>query len=150
MLTGAVVAVGIQHPLLIAPIAVASHFLLDALPHFGVHRDDPIQRNRHPLFQYMLVIDIALSAALLALLPFVLKGVISGWVLLLGMTLAFLPDVIWTYRFVHELRYKRKYQYETWFSKFHHKIQWGERPWGVFIEIIFFGGMGLLLGMLAT
>jgi hypothetical protein len=150
MLTGAVVAVGLHHPLLIAPVAIASHFLLDVLPHFGVHHDDPIKRNKHPLFQFMVVVDVALSAALLALLPFILKGIISWWVLLLGMIFAFLPDVIWLTRFVHEIRYKRKYEEETWFSRFHHKIQWGERSWGVFVEIVFFGSMGVLLGALAA
>jgi hypothetical protein len=69
MLAGAVVAVGLQHPLLIAPIAVLSHFVLDGLPHFGVHRHDHAKRNRHPLFQYMLAVDIALAVAMVLLLP---------------------------------------------------------------------------------
>jgi hypothetical protein len=151
MLTGAVVAVGLQHPLLIAPIAVASHFLLDVLPHFGVHHGDHAKRNKHPLFQYMLIIDVALSIALLALLPSILRGAISWWVLILGMAFAFLPDVAWLYRFFYELGKKKRKPYEeSRLSRFHDKIQWGERSWGVFVEIIFFAGMGVLLGALAA
>jgi hypothetical protein len=149
MLAGAVVAVGLQHPLLIAPIAVLSHFVLDGLPHFGVHRHDHAKRNRHPLFQYMLAVDIALAVAMVLLLPSILSGAVSAWVLLIGMGFAFLPDVTWIYRFF-TLPKNRKAENESWISIFHEKIQWGERTWGVFVEIVFFGLMGVVLGILAA
>lgn len=149
MLTGAVVAVGLQHPLLIAPVAVASHFLLDALPHFGVHKNDIAKRNKHPLFHYMLIVDVALAVTLLALLPGILSGVISGWVLIFGMILAFIPDAVWVYQHIYEAKLKKEYTMKR-LTKFHDKIQWGERTWGVFVEILFFGAMGTCLGVLAA
>jgi hypothetical protein len=152
MLFGAVLAVGVQKPLLIAPLAVISHFVLDILPHFGVHRHNSTKRNKHPLFQYVVIIDILLTAALLVLLPSILGGAVSWWVLLIGMVFAFLPDAIWIYRFFYEARHKKKHRSErlAWFHRFHAKIQWGERSWGVFIELVWFGAMGVWLGVLAA
>ncbi|MET1033051.1 MAG: hypothetical protein ABWX94_00965 [Candidatus Saccharimonadales bacterium] len=147
MLAGAVVATGVQQPLLIVPLAFASHFLLDMLPHFGVHEQDHSKRNKHPLFRYILVIDIALVVSLLAILPFVLKGAISGWALLLGMVLAWIPDAVWVHHFIH--RHKGRIIPHGWLSKFHEKIQWFERPPGIIIELVWFFGMGITLGFLA-
>lgn len=149
MLAGAVVATGIQQPLLIVPLALASHFLLDMLPHFGVHEHDSAKRNRHPLFRYILVIDLALVASLLALLPFVLKGMVSSWVLLLGMVLAWIPDALWVGHFV---KHKKTGLMPALgkIGRFHQKIQWFERPLGIIMEILFFGVMGVLLALAAA
>lgn len=150
MLAGAVVAVGLQRPLVIVPVAILSHFILDILPHFGVHKHDPIKRNKHPLFQFILIIDVTLAAAMLWFLPAILEGAVSRWVLLIGMVFAFLPDVTWAYRFLRELGARRSLPYpQSWLTRFHDKIQWGERTWGVFVEILFFGVMGVTLGILA-
>jgi purine-cytosine permease-like protein len=149
MLAGAVVAVGIRNPFLIVPLAITSHFVLDVLPHFGVHRHDSAKRNKHPLFQYVLCIDILLTIALLVALPFMLQDAVASWVLLLGMILAFAPDLVWIHHFYYERRYKKVRQ-EGRLSRFHAWIQWGERPWGVFIELVWFSAMGVLLGVLAA
>jgi hypothetical protein len=148
MLAGAVVATGIQQPLLIVPLAVASHFLLDMLPHFGIHEDDHAKRNKHPLFYYVLIVDITLVVSLLALLPFILKGAVSAWVLLLGMVLAWLPDAVWIRHFLHSRRGHKLAQ--SWVTKLHDKIQWFERPPGIVVEILWFLGMGITLGLLAA
>lgn len=152
MLAGAVVAVGVQNPFLIVPLAVASHFLLDVLPHFGIRTVDAAVPDKHPLFRYIVIIDIALAITLLTLLPSILKGAVSWWVLWIGMGCAFLPDFIWVYRFAYEAIHKKQHT-EGRFAKvhrFHAKIQWGERPWGFIIEIAWFGAMGVLLGLLAS
>lgn len=149
MLAGAVVATGVQQPLLIVPLAFASHFLLDIVPHFGVHEDDHAKRNKHPLFRYVVAIDVTLVAALLASLPFVLKGAISGWALLLGMVLAWIPDAVWIRHFVRSHRGRPALGHSR-LSKFHEKIQWFERPPGIVIEILWFFGMGVALGFLAA
>jgi hypothetical protein len=150
MLAGAVVAVSLQRPLLIAPLAIASHFLLDVLPHFGVHHGDTAKRNKHPLFQYIITIDILLTVALLIMLPSILQGAVTWWVLLLGMIFAYLPDLTWVHHFFYELWYKRKKLHIGRLSRFHDKIQWGERSWGVAVELVWFGSMGVLLGVLGS
>lgn len=150
MLTGAVLAVSVQRLWLMAPMAIISHFVLDVLPHFGVHKDDTAKRNKHPLFQYIVFVDVALAISLLVLLPSILSGAVSTGVLLFGMLLAYSPDLIWVHRFMHEIR-KKTVQYKpSWLTKFHHEIQWGERTWGVAVELVFFAGMGVWLGVLST
>lgn len=149
MLTGAVVAVGLQHPLLVAPVAVVSHFLLDAMPHFGIHKDDAAKRNKHPLFQYILIIDTFLAISLLLLLPNILSGVISSWLLIGGMILAFIPDAVWMYQAFYEKKFSQEFKIKG-LTKVHDKIQWGERPWGIFVELIFFGFMGVCLEAIAV
>jgi hypothetical protein len=37
VIMGSVVVAAVGNPVLGVPLALASHFLLDALPHFGVH-----------------------------------------------------------------------------------------------------------------
>jgi hypothetical protein len=152
MLFGAVLAMGVQRPLLVAPLAILSHFVLDVMPHFGVHKGDHAKRDRHPLFQYVVLTDTLLTLAFLVALPIMFGDVVAWWLLLLGMVSAFLPDAIWIYRFYYEARYKKKHV-STRFAKlhrFHSRIQWGERPWGIVVELAWFGGMGVWLAALAV
>lgn len=148
LLAGAVVATGLQRPFLIVPLALVTHFLLDAFPHFGIHEDDHSKRNKHPLFRFILVVDVLLSAALLVLLPFVLQGSVSWWVLTLGMVCAWIPDAIWIRHFIRQRRGKFALPH-GWLSKFHQAIQWFEKPLGIVVEIICFAGLGVSLGLLA-
>lgn len=150
MLAGAVVATAVQQPLLVALLAVASHFVLDMVPHFGVHEDkDPVTRNRNPWFQFMLALDLTLVAALLVLLPFVMHGVVSPWILLAGMVLAWIPDSVWVHHFIRTHRGHTKHSHGR-ISRFHQRIQWFERPIGITVEILFFGGAAMLLGLNLT
>jgi len=146
MLAGAVVAVGVQQPLLVVVIAFLSHFFMDVMPHFGVLESDTPERNKHPLFRSILVIDIVLAVALLALLPFALQGVISWWVLLLGMVFAWIPDTIWVKHYLRD-RHGVKREAMGWLSSFHQKIQWFEKPIGLVVEVLWLGAMGILLGL---
>ena len=148
MLAGAVVATGVQQPLLIVPLALISHFVLDMVPHFGIHENDHAKRNKHPLFHFVLAIDIAMVVALLVLLPSILSGAIDRWVLLLGMVLAWIPDAVWIRHFIHSRRGHELTK--GWLTKFHEKIQWFERPPGIVVEILWFVTMGTLLGLLAV
>jgi hypothetical protein len=148
MMAGAVVATGVHQPLLVVPLAVLSHFLLDMLPHFGIHEDDVKRRNDHPLFRYILVVDVALTLVLLAVLPFFLKQIVNGWVVAGGMLLAWIPDSVWIHRFVRERRGTILPQ--SLITRFHQRIQWFERPVGIVVELLWFGAMGALLSVFAA
>jgi hypothetical protein len=148
MLVGAAVAVGIRQPLLVVPVAMATHFILDLLPHFGILESDTPERNSHPLFRVVLVLDIVLAIVGLVLFPFILSGVISWWIVLLGMLAAWLPDVVWVSHFIHDKRgHIRKEPIKL--TQFHQKIQWFEKPVGLIIEIIWMGGMSTYLFLVA-
>jgi len=143
MVTGATIAVAVRTPELVIPLAFASHFILDVLPHFGVDRDI-FKRNASKLFQIVMGLDIIGMILALVFLP-MLATTVAAWLVLLAMLVAASPDAVWVYRFFKEIK-TRKIAKLNWFNTFHSKIQWGERPWGIIIEIIYLGGALLIFG----
>jgi hypothetical protein len=144
MITGAVIAAAVQRPLLVVPLALISHFILDVFPHFGVHHKDNSERNTHPLFKAVLLIDVLLVFVLLAGLPLLLHHNVHWWVVLVGMLMAWIPDTVWIRHFWHERRGIKRTE-PVWLTRFHQKIQWFEKPPGIITEIVWLGGMGALL-----
>ncbi|MBC7746749.1 hypothetical protein H7Y40_02075 [Pedobacter sp.] len=124
-LAGTVIALAIQQPLLIAPLAFASHFVMDSLPHFGRY---PGLIPYNALFKRYLIGEAILCTAMLS---FAISLSPSSWfILALGAAFATLPDFLWTLR-------NKAPQWTQWFFKFHTVIQWGERPYGWIYELIF-------------
>jgi len=149
MLTGAVIAAAVREPLLVVPLAVLSHFILDAFPHFGVAESDTKERNNHPLFRAVLTLDLLVLFAALILVPIIFSGHVAWWVLLLGMVSAYIPDVVWLAHFYHDKKgHTRKPPMRL--TRFHQKIQWFERPPGIVTEIIWFGGSLAILAAIAA
>jgi len=69
-----------------------------------------------------------LSLALIAALAGHWDMFLVGWV-------AYSPDGYWVYLFFkynHSMRFK----FENFFTKFHKKIQFFERPWGIYVELV--------------
>jgi hypothetical protein len=124
-LTGAVIAAVIRQPLLSVPLAFFSHFLCDALPHFGVN----LKFNSRAMYTW-LAID-GLTAILSA--GFLLKiGVENPVLLAICGFVAMSPDFSWLYYGLkHKLGTVKSYDFVT---KFHHKIQWYQKVPGIFIE----------------
>jgi hypothetical protein len=125
-LTGVAIGVLVQNPLAL-PLAFASHFLLDAFPHFGLPK-------RNKLFIAYLLLDATLTFALL-----VWALIFSNQPLLLAgcLILATSPDVIWAYRWYRELKYKEPFRdYSDPLTKFHARIQWFEKPIGIAVELV--------------
>lgn len=120
---GVIVGVSIKNPIAVIPVAFASHFVLDALPHFGNNKKfDKWNTN----FIYLLAIDAALC---LSVLLFAIYKWPNLWLPIgLGAFFAALPDFIW-------LAYGKKKLPDNWFFRFSKWVQWGEFPWGMVIEI---------------
>lgn len=122
-LAGCLVAAIIPAPL--APLAAfASHFVLDAMPHFG-HSANITPYNQN--FIRLLVVDgifcvLSLAYGLL-LFPHL------WWLMILCSATSTLPDFMWLLR--------GKIRRLDGFFKFAEVIQWGERPWGWMLEIIY-------------
>lgn len=122
VLTGTAIALAVRQPLLVVPLAFASHFLLDATPHF----DHPVYRYGSKHFTKIMFTDGILSMGsvlLIMLLVPQLAGVVA-----LGALFAILPDFFWLYYYTHG-------RPQWWFFKFHSKIQWFERPPGALVEL---------------
>ncbi len=127
-LSGALIGSVLPLPLAI-PAAFASHFFLDALPHYGIATK---LRNRSRLYRLLVKCDIAV--ALIGALGLV---VLHKWHMEAGAWVAWSPDLLWViYYFTHnntlQMHPKNK------FMKFHLAIQQYERPWGIVVEVIFF------------
>jgi hypothetical protein len=121
-LTGAVIGLVVREPVLVAPLALLSHFALDAIPHFGGH---PIYKWGDKRFFRIIAADgiacIIIVGLIITLAPQFTIPV------LLGVFFAMLPDAL----LVH---YYTKKPLNNWFHNFHLKIQWYEKPPGLLIE----------------
>jgi hypothetical protein len=121
-LTGTAIALAVQQPLLAAPLAFLSHFLLDVTPHFG---GTPVYEFGHKWFPPIMVADgiIAASAVffICSLVPHM------AVLILLCALCAILPDIFL-------LTYYTQGRPNTWFHRWHLGMQWFERPPGLIVE----------------
>ena len=133
MVTGAVIAAGLNQPVLALPLAFASHFVLDSLPHFGYKTEGGLAVLLRKKFAYLvLAFEIAAFTYLVATLW------AQPWWYFLFALLAASPDSVMFYRyFFFELRHRTLPKLVP-ISRFHKRIQWGERPWGFAIEIAYY------------
>lgn len=144
-LTGAVIALAVKQPALAIVLAFLSHYILDSLPHFGLPKSVELQeRNKSRLFRSVIKVDGVLFVVLESALCYLAAKNSIGWVVFFGSLAAFVPDVAWLYRAWWERKH-HTWRAGTVFSRFHTAIQWRERPWGLAVEIVWFG-MALFLG----
>jgi hypothetical protein len=123
-LTGGLLGLTIDEPLVLVPAALGSHFVMDALPHFGY----PELALKHQRWVVAGVIDGALS--LLAVIT--LCGVAprrTGHILL-GVGMAVLPDLYYVPEVLLGWRPNH-----LW-GRFHNWIQWGEYPGGLAVDAV--------------
>jgi hypothetical protein len=128
--TGAVIALAVQNPILALPLAFASHFVLDALPHYGYDGEGYGEAVKHKLTFVMESVNIIG----IPLLVYLLWGQ-SPWVWLAAV-LAISPDFMWIYRYFWFER-KGLVPPAGPITRFHKRIQWCERKWGILVEVPF-------------
>lgn len=134
-LTGAIIGLATGNPWLAIPVAFASHYVLDALPHYASAMPvDEFLRTR--FFAILLILDAALCFGLVAAL-YVIHP--EHW--LLAAFCAFIatsPDMFWINQYVKTRAHK------PWqpglLSRFASRIQWFQRPIGAFVELVWFIG----------
>jgi len=140
-LTGAVIGLAIDEPLIALPVAFGSHFALDAIPHFGL--DVPKETYLASKTLKVLLIADATLCFLLVLLLFVTKP--KNWLqACLCAFLAASPDFMWMPKYIRQLRHKKP-KSPNRIMRFHSSIQWFQHPIGVVPEIVWFVGMSLVL-----
>lgn len=139
-LFGSVIAIALQsHPVVAVVVAPFSHFLLDAIPHYG--SDGDIRSRK---FFRNLSLDAMLA---------VVTTLIVAWLwrdmALLVVACAFLaasPDLMWIYYEYINPKLKKKHL----IPRFHSWIQWSQTGKGIVVEavwfIVFFGGL-ILAGL---
>lgn len=138
--TGALVAAAINEPVLALPAALLSHFAADMVPHWDYKVPGGL-RGR----QAVMAVDLILSVWLLFVLTFFVDA--TPWLVVAGGLLAILPDVMWL-RFFMTGRQSAKGNKKSWLNKlrrFHHRIQWSETSWGIYVEAVWFLAMLFLI-----
>ncbi len=131
-LVGAGIGLSVASPIIALPLAFMSHFVLDALPHYGAPFDEKAGK-RPPLFGYVTSIDTPIGFALL-----LAAAITQPWLVPACMVLALSPDFVWIYKYVFKEDFgKLPPTKKGPISQFHKDIQRYERSWGIYVEMIF-------------
>ncbi len=124
-LTGGLIARFLPLPIAL-PLALASHFLLDMLPHYGI---DHKQRDRSKFWKIFFTIDV------LATFGLAMYAIIDRhYAMFLGGLAGVIPDFLWVGKVVRTRSFDLS-QHGNWFTRWHASIQKLERPWGLWIEL---------------
>lgn len=139
-LTGTLIGLVIGQPLAAVPLAIGSHFVCDALPHFGTGLPDKVVLKTRAFRDYLF------AEALLCFLLVAVLAILRPDHWLLAAVCAFAaaaPDLVSVRRYLvirRGLKF-RPGRYERLASN----IQWFERPIGAVVEIAWFAGVTVLL-----
>jgi len=101
------------------------------------------------LFRAVIGVDIPVMIVLLIVVPQLAAGKIVWEITLASMLAAVLPDSIWVWRFIKEIKTK-KWVPGGWYPRFHQAIQWFEKPMGLLVELIWLSGMSVIFSKLVT
>jgi len=145
-LTGAVIGLTVTKPVIAIPLALVSHFVCDALPHFGVQASGSTWLSSKR-FARLLVVDMLLCVALVAVL--FATGPAHWLVASICAFVATSPDAFWLPMYIRTLKGQKQVVRPNWFMRFAAWIQWYERPLGALVEATWFSaGIVFLLAYL--
>ena len=134
-LTGALIAAVVPNPVVGLPLALLSHFVLDALPHFGAHT---VAKPSSKEFRAILIFDGLMMSALLLCIAFAAyRTDVTPWfVVVAGGFLGAAPDIMWLKHYQSDLKGQDKH----WdiVRTVHKKIQRWELSWGWTVEVVWF------------
>jgi hypothetical protein len=143
-LSGAIIGLAVSQPAIALPLAFASHFILDSIPHFGIRFSKNAAKRQ--LFHKYLLVDAALISLIIGFILFSN----AGWLALACLFLAGCPDFVQAYQYLFNPSFRKNPGPKTnWFTEFHKKIQRSETEKGIFIEaplaiVLFFVTLQLL------
>jgi hypothetical protein len=124
---GSLIATTISEPTIALALALTSHFVLDAIPHYG---EDPKAPRGSSAYYLRVIAD--LLASVVVLVFFLSLHPAHAWLLVACAILAVLPDFLWPLALVV------KQKGPLWaFFRFHKGIQTESRA-GIFVEIGWF------------
>lgn len=144
ILAGAIIGLTLSHqPAAALALAFASHFLMDALPHFGYAGN----KGFSEAFKYQLSYIVGAITLITATAVLIFLVIHQAWFAILAGLVAASPDAVGLYNWV---AYEKKGRTANGglallHVKFHRRIQTLERPWGVYVEALTFGLLVWLL-----
>jgi len=131
-LTGAVIGLTIGNPFVALPAALLSHFVCDAMPHYGPTTEErTLLRSRG--FAVRLLVDALLCGLLV--LALVLTSPLHWQLAALCAFVAAAPDFASLPRFRSARSNAWNPERASVYERFAKKIQWFERPIGAFVEL---------------
>lgn len=133
-LTGAAIGLISGRPAIALPLALLSHFICDALPHYGSANPNLTIKSRR--FRNYLIIDASLCFLLVVALAYYQP--VHWQLAAVCAFVAAAPDFWWLNRFL-TVRSSRTWQ-PNWFSLWAQAIQWFQRPIGAVVEVAWFVG----------
>jgi hypothetical protein len=133
-LTGAAIGLLVAEPVIAVPAAFVSHYVCDAIPHYGRGIAEEKELNSTS-FRVSLVVDAGLCALLVLILALRRP---QHWVL--AAVCAFVaasPDLLSINRY-REARRNQPIK-RNWYTKLaNDELQWFERPIGAVVEVAWF------------
>lgn len=128
VLAGTLIAVitPAEYTLYIPIIALLSHFVLDAFPHYGNDEEAPVGSRR---FRRIVQFDALLCVVAFGLALYLYPE--SYFWLGVGAFFAAAPDLLWL------VEHKARRRIATLYFAFAKKIQWGERSWAWSLDILY-------------
>jgi hypothetical protein len=135
-LAGSLIALAIPSPIIAVCLAFLSHFAMDALPHFGYAG----QKGYSEALKHKLSYIVATVSFVLVVLVAIILIVTSSWFALAVGLVAISPDIIglWNYLAFEKKGNTGNNILTKLHIQYHRKIQWRERPWGIYIELAVF------------
>lgn len=129
-LTGVAIAIAVQKPALVLPLALASHFALDVIPHFA---------QRQQVNSKEFAVGDAIVATLLVVFLAVHVHSVPVWLVVFCGVLGTLPDWVWGWRYL-KLGSEEAIVDEPMspLSRWHLRIQWSETRKGIIVEVVWF------------
>ncbi|OGE31832.1 hypothetical protein A2631_01750 [Candidatus Daviesbacteria bacterium RIFCSPHIGHO2_01_FULL_44_29] len=146
VLAGSIIGLIVKEPILAVTIAFASHFVMDALPHFGY----PGRKGFPEVLKHRLSYIVGIITLISTLwIVFILINNSLYFPLTCALVAAS-PDFVGWYNYI---AYERKGNLATGWLKllhvqFHRRIQKFERPWGLLVEVVVFVSLLWLLILL--
>lgn len=132
--TGVVIALAVHNPALALPLAFASHFVLDAVPHYG---DDKLD-GTNKAFRRFILID-AIAGFGISILMFVLMPE-HRVLIALCAAMATIPDLMWLPNHIRQTKNLPSKPHNR-LMRWHHRIQFEHPVWGILAEGIWLAAM---------
>ena len=142
-LTGALIGLSISNPAIALPLAVASHFVCDVIPHYDEAEQDTVKRISSRRF-WIEFVAVSAGLCFLIVLALAMAHPKHWFTAALCAFLATSPDAFWLRRFLHARRTGTDIRLNA-FLRFHEAIQWKTGPKLIWVEVIWLVGMTLLI-----
>lgn len=131
-LTGVAIAVAVRHPAIALPLALLSHFGLDALPHWDYSL-------KFSLKKYVMLADVGFALLLTLFAAFIITAPVATWVVFASAILGMLPDAMWLPHILKGRPIPHDGDLPLYVARrFHRWIQWSETKQGIYIEMMWF------------